>query len=203
MDASDYRTFASCFNEGCSRCTLSDHNVKPILYRGNPDSSIILIGEAPGAKEDELGSPFTGPAGKLLDKIMSAIGLSTDRDMLLTNVVYCRPVAPNYSDKQNYTPKTEQIARCWPFTKRALEILGPKIKILCGRVALCAYKEDNNLRMWNNEGKWIEPDVFVMTHPAAILHKTNWPEEQMKMKTKVWEYMQHFRDTYKEKLCLF
>lgn len=202
MEASDYRTFANCFNDGCSRCTLSDHDVRPILYRGNPDSSIVLIGEAPGAKEDEIGIPFTGPAGQLLDKIMNAIGLSTDRDMLLTNVVYCRPVASQFSGKQNYTPKAEQIARCWPFTQRALELLKPKVTILCGRVALCAYKGDSTLRMWQHEGRWVEPRTFVMMHPAAILHKTNWPQEQMEMKSKVWEYMKYFRDTYREKLCM-
>jgi len=203
MEAKKYEDFVRCFEQGCTRCTLSAHNNHPVLYRGNPKAPIVLIGEAPGAKEDENGRPFSGPAGQLLDKIFNAVGLNTNQDMLLTNVVYCRPVASKFSGRQNYTPKKDQIAHCWPFAKKAIELLEPKIVILCGRVALCSFLEKDDLKMGHWEGRWTSKDninVFSMLHPAAILHQSNEPTKQLKTKQKVWEYMQYFRDTYREKL---
>ena len=199
MEATKYEVFASCFEQGCSRCTLSAHDNRPVLYRGNPKAPIVLIGEAPGAKEDKNGRPFSGPAGQLLDKIFHAIGMDTNEDMLLTNVVYCRPVAPKFSGRQNYTPKTEQTTCCFPFTRKALQLLQPKVIIACGRTALCALMNDDSCGIGQYEGKW-EGNVFVMTHPAAILHQSNDPNRQRETKLKVWKYMQYFRDTYKERL---
>jgi len=199
MEATKYEDFTGCFEQGCTKCTLSAHDNHPVLYRGNPEAPIVLVGEAPGAKEDENGRPFSGPAGQLLDKIFNSIGLNTDQDMLLTNVVYCRPVAPKFSGRQNYTPKKEQTAHCWPFTRKAIEILEPKIIIACGRTALCALLNNDSCRIGQWEGRW-HNNIFVMTHPAAILHQSNDPERQRQTKLKVWKYMQYFRDTYKEKL---
>lgn len=90
MEASVYADFTKCFNNGCNRCTLSYHRSNyPILYRGNPDSKIMLFGEAPGLQETRQGKPFVGPAGELLDKIFSLINIDTNKDMLLTNICYC------------------------------------------------------------------------------------------------------------------
>lgn len=199
MEATKYEDFASCFDSGCTRCSLSKHDNRPVIYRGNTKSKILLLAEAPGAKEDQLGKPFTGPAGQLLDRIFYAIGLDTNEDMLLTNVVYCRPVASQYSGKQNYTPKKEQTVRCWPFTLHAIKILEPKIIIACGRTALCALFDDNSLRMSDWEGRW-NKNIFCILHPAAILHQSFDEELQQQTKARVWRYMQLFRDTYKDKL---
>jgi DNA polymerase len=204
MKAKTYEQFEEPFWKGCSKCSLSDHKIPPILWRGNPEAKMMLIGEAPGKVEQEEHMPFVGPAGLLLDKIMSAIGLDTEQDMLITNVVYCRPTAPANSGKQNYTPKAEQITRCWPFTEKAIEALDPSVIIACGRTALCALMEDNTMKIGQWEGKWLTHKtgrkVFAITHPAAVLHKAPWPQEQRKMKEKIWGYMQHFRDTWKSKL---
>lgn len=206
-ESTSYKNFAACFSDGCTRCSLSVHQEghPPVLYRGNPESKIMLIGEAPGKYEQRDGSPFVGPAGILLDKIFSAIGMDTNRDMLITNIVYCRPTAPDGSGKQNYTPKTDQVARCWPFGEKAISLLDPRIIIACGRPALQTLMGDNKMSMGAYEGRWLDRHgrkVFVMMHPAALLHKESKVprEEFLASKKKVWEYMQYFRDTYKEKL---
>jgi len=195
--------FLSCFDSGCSRCSLSDHDNQVVIARGDPKAKIMLIGEAPGAKEDQCGKPFTGPAGQLLDRIFDAIGMKTERDLFITNIVFCRPVAPWNSKKQNYTPKQEQIVRCMPFTDRLIELVDPDILIACGGPAMKNLMDDQSMRVTQWEGKWLthrtDRKLFCMLHPAAILHKAAWPDEQRQMKTKVWNYMQEFRDEWKRK----
>ena len=203
MAAGSVREFTRCFDRGCSRCSLCVHDNKPVLYRGSKHARIMLVGEAPGAKEDECGRPFSGPAGQLLDRIFHAIDFDTDRDLFITNVVFCRPVAQRYTGKQNYTPKQDQISRCMPFTDKLIELVDPDIIIACGGPAMKNLMDDYNMRVTQWEGKWLKHktgrDVFCMMHPAAILHKTNWPEEQRAMKLRVWEYMQRFRDEWLSK----
>jgi DNA polymerase len=212
MDTMVWPHFYNAFQEGCSRCSLSEHGCRPIVHRGNPKSDILLIGEAPGKVEQEQTKPFVGPAGELLDKIMGSIGLDTEHNMIIMNTVFCRPTATQHESKQNYTPKQTQIVRCWPFVEKAINILEPKIIVACGRTALAQLLDDATVRIGKHEGQWLEYTrfsrgndnrnipVFVMTHPAAILHTAKWPKEQAQMKRKVWEYMQYFRDTYKDKI---
>jgi uracil-DNA glycosylase len=203
MNSSDYKEFSSCFESGCTRCSLCEHDNRPVLWRGNPNSNIVLIGESPGAKEDQKGIPFSGPAGQLLDKIMfSCCGLET-QDIFLTNSTFCRPVAPEGSGKQNYTPKKDQIVRCWPFVEKLISIINPSIIIACGRTALCSLMGEDSMRIGDWEGKWLtrgQKNIFVMAHPAQILHLSNWPEKQREVKYKVQHYMTYFRGTYQGKL---
>ena len=213
MEAKTHAEFIKYFEEGCSLCSLSEHNNRPVLCRGNHNAPILLIGEAPGANEDKLRKPFVGEAGKLLDRIMSAIGLDTNRDILLTNIAYCRPIAGENSYKQNYTPKREQTSICTKFTEKHIQILKPKIIIACGRTALCNLGRDQGMKIKDWEGKWTwyysrrDTDrslipMFVMTHPAALIHlEAKAPKEDyLKTKLRVWEYIKYFRDTYKERL---
>ena len=74
--------FRYIVENGCSRCSLSQHRCGPIVYRGNPNSDILLLGEAPGKVEIEQRKPFCGPAGQLLDRLMNVVvGLDTNKDM--------------------------------------------------------------------------------------------------------------------------
>ena len=204
--------FMSAMGSGCTRCTLSDGKCDPIVYRGNPEADILLVGEAPGKVEQEKGKPFVGPAGKLLDNIMLSIGLDTNKDMCITNSVYCRPTAPYLSGKQNYTPKQEQLEKCQPFVKSFAYIVRPKVIIACGRTALSQISGDPDIRLGEHEGLWRyarwlpvkhnppgATPMFVMTHPAAILHMGKDPEAQTEKKKQVWKYMQEFRDSWKER----
>lgn len=186
----------------CSGCSLCGEWFNPVIYRGSRASDIMLIGEAPGQEEEKKGLPFVGPAGQLLDKIFDSIGICTE-DMFITNVLWCRPKAPSDSGRQNLSPKREQVKKCWPFTNDLINIMKPKIIIACGLPALKAITGIESPRMKDYEGTWIEKDeskVFVMRHPASILHLSRDPKEQVKVKKQVWQYMQHFRDTYKQYL---
>jgi len=204
LKSTTVQEFASIVKKGCTRCSLSKHQCGPIVYRGNPKSNILLLGESPGKAEAELGEPFRGPAGQLLDKIIEVCcNLNTERDMCLSNVSYCRPVAPTNSGKQNYTPKQDQLNRCWPFIEKFIEIINPKIIIACGRTALIQLTGDYNIRIGQWEGRWLkyrdEIPMFVMTHPASILHMTNYPDKQYEKKLQVKQYMEYFRDIWRDK----
>ena len=78
----------------CTRCKLHEHRTKIVFGEGNPSARLVFVGEGPGADEDATGRPFVGRAGQLLDKIMGSIGLDTNRDMLILNVVKCRNRPP-------------------------------------------------------------------------------------------------------------
>jgi len=195
-----YRDFVACFEGGCTRCSLSEHEGNyPVLYRGNPDADIMLVGEGPGLREREQNSCFVGPAGQLLDRIFASKGVEmvTNSHLLITNIVYCRPVAPANSGKQNYAPKTEQIARCWPFGRRAIELVDPAIIICCGLPAAeTVLGLTKKIPMKDLEGQWLRQSngrwIFIMMHPAAVLHQSSDPERQLQTKLKIWGYMQLF-----------
>lgn len=92
---------------------------------GNPDTEILFVGEAPGKKEDELGIPFVGAAGKFLNEMLSSIGLSRD-DIFITNIVKQRP-------PENRDPTPEEIETHWPLLMKQIEIINPKIIVMLGR----------------------------------------------------------------------
>jgi len=202
METVVFNQFRIAFKAGCNRCVLSSDKCNPIVYRGSPESDILLVGEAPGKEEEEQKLPLVGPAGKMLDSIMKALEISTEKDMVIMNSVFCSPLGD--------TPTEFQIGQCWPFVERAIRLLKPKVIIACGDIALSQLTQDTTVRMGSYEGKWkdfirsgdnpLKIPMFTMTHPEEILRKAEWPDEQRAIKTRVWKYMQYFRDTYKDKI---
>jgi DNA polymerase len=194
--------FCMAFEEGCTRCSLSEHGCKPIHYRGNPKAPILLIGEAPGKVEQEENRPFAGPAGKLLDKILESIELGAE-NVFITNSVFCRPIAEDNSSKQNYTPKEEQLEKCWPLVQNLIKIIKPKVIIACGRVSLSRLTNNKDVKLSEYEGKWSEykgVPMFTMIHPAALLHKSSCKDEYDIVKLKVKTYMEEFKNTWQNKM---
>ena len=105
-------------------CTLRTSATRTVFAEGNPESGLMLIGEAPGREEDRLGLPFVGAAGKLLDQMLGAIG--RDRtSAYITNVVFWRP--PN-----NRTPTDEEMAACLPFVRQHVQVVRPRAIMLLG-----------------------------------------------------------------------
>ena len=98
-----------------------------VIYRGNPEARLMIIGEAPGAEEDRRGEPFVGRAGKLLDEMLLAIGEKRD-SVFIANILKCRP--PNNRD-----PSPDEAASCRPYLERQIELVQPKIILAVGRVA--------------------------------------------------------------------
>jgi len=150
-------------------CELKTTSKNLVFGDGNPDSKIMLIGEGPGAQEDIKGIPFVGPAGHLLDKMLKAINL--DRSIVyISNVVNFRP--PN-----NRKPTDEEIKKYYPFLKKHIEIINPKILVLLGATALNAIigKENSISKI---RGSWINKnigscnlDIITTFHPAFLIRK--------------------------------
>ena len=103
-----YSEFASALRRsGCAKCALSGSRTQIVVDRGNPRAKIMVIGEAPGEKEDLSGRAFVGRAGKTFDAVMRGIGLEPDQDMLIANVAKCRP-------PENRAPTREEAELCMP-----------------------------------------------------------------------------------------
>lgn len=167
----------------CQKCSLGATRKKFVFGVGNPNADIVLIGEAPGADEDEQGEPFVGRAGQLLNKILEAIQLRRD-EVFICNILKCRP-------PDNREPQPEEIERCEPYLWRQLELIQPK-QILClGRVAGQAILKTKDT-LTNLRGKWHSYrgiPTMVTFHPAALLRNPNW-------KRPTWEDVQAFKKRY-------
>jgi len=147
----------------CGRCPLSANRKMIVFGMGNPASSLLFVGEAPGRAEDEQGLPFVGPAGKLLDELLSNIGLRRS-DVYITNVVKCRPPG-------NRDPLPQEIETCNPFLKEQIRLIAPKIVCSLGRIAAGVMLE-RNIQISKVHGmRFPGPGYFnvVAFHPAAAL----------------------------------
>lgn len=170
-------------SKNCTKCRLAENRNNFVFGEGNPEAQIVVIGEAPGAEEDAQGRPFVGRSGKLLDKILEAIGFSRD-DVFICNIIKCRP-------PENRNPNTDEIESCMPWLKTQLQLINPKILLLLGRVAANTIL-DNKQSMGSLRGRiirWNGYDVIVTYHPAALLRNPNW-------KRHCWEDVKMLRSHY-------
>jgi uracil-DNA glycosylase family 4 len=160
--------------EGCKRCRLSEGRTHIVFGDGNPYAQLVFVGEGPGYEEDVQGLPFVGQAGRLLTKMIHAIGL-TRKDVYICNVVKCRP-------PQNRTPLADEVAACSPFLFKQLEIIHPKVICTLGACAvetLLKTKQPMN-RLRGKIFNWQGIPVIPTFHPAYLLRN---PIE----KRKAWE----------------
>ena len=150
-------------------CNLKKNASKIVFSDGSIQSPIMIVGEGPGQKEDELGKPFVGDAGNLLNKMLKAINIKRDK-IYITNVVNYRP--PN-----NRKPEPSEINRYSEFLKEHISIIDPKILILMGSTAMEAILGSNK-RISKERGQWKEVIIkqknfktIVTFHPAYLLRK--------------------------------
>jgi DNA polymerase len=129
------------------------------MGEGNPDAEVVFIGEAPGAKEDELGRPFVGAAGKFLDEMLQSIDLDRN-DVYITNIVKYRPPG-------NRDPLPEEIAAFKPFLLEQLAVIQPQLTVFLGRHAMSQLKiSQAHGRAFRKDGRVYMP----LYHPAAALY---------------------------------
>ena len=156
---------------------LKNKAKKLVLYNGNVNSNLMIIGEAPGQEEDEQGIPFVGRAGQLLNKMLLAINVDR-KDVYVTNVVPWRP-------PQNRTPTDQEILEFLPFLQKQIEIIKPKFLYLLGATAAKAILS-TPLSLGKLRGKWHEYNtpnlgspinVLVSYHPAFLLRSPNYKKE--------------------------
>ncbi len=150
-------------------CDLKNNANNMVFSDGNPNSSIMIIGEGPGANEDKEGKPFVGRAGKLLDKMLEAIKLNR-KNVYISNVVNFRP-------PMNRRPTDDEIKKYLPYLIKHIELINPKILLLLGSTALNALV-GNEVVISKARGKWIKkeignsnPEVIASFHPAFLMRQ--------------------------------
>lgn len=138
-------------------------NTQLVPGEGPADAAIVIVGEAPGAREDAAGRPFVGPAGKLLDTLLVQAGLARD-EVFITNVVKGRP-------PDNRDPKAGEVAHHWPWLEAQLALIEPQLLVPLGRHALKRLAPD--AKIGEAHGTVLKADgrrLFPLYHPAAALH---------------------------------
>ena len=171
----------------CQKCPRGKARNHIVLDRGNPDAKILIVSERPGDNEDVMGQAFVGRSGELLDKIMASIGLDTNRDLLIVNVVKCKA-------EIDRAPTAQEVEACFPYLRRQIELMRPKIIVLLGAVALKYLVKDrgDEFSMEKEAGKFFTageyPDVrfMVLYHPAFLLRDP-------RKKTVMWEHVKKLR----------
>lgn len=151
--------------EAFEHCELRRGARNLVFADGTPGSRVMIIGEAPGRDEDREGLPFVGRAGKLLDRMLAAIGLSRAESVYITNVLPWRP-------PQNRDPRPEEIAMMRPFVQRHVQLAEPEILILMGNISCDAGLQKRGITRLR--GKWAEGyglPAMPMFHPAYLLRQ--------------------------------
>ena len=155
--------------ENIQDCDLKNNASKIVFADGNINSAIMIVGEGPGQKEDELGKPFVGDAGNLLNKMLEAIKIEREK-IYITNVVNYRP--PN-----NRKPEKAEINRYSDFLKEHISIINPRILILMGSTAMEALFGSNS-KISKERGQWKEIIIkqksyktIITFHPAYLLRQ--------------------------------
>ena len=155
--------------KNCLKCDLGKTRKKFVFGVGDFNASLLLVGEAPGEQEDLSGKPFVGKAGKLLDKMLSAINRSRENDVFICNVLKCRP-------PDNRDPSKEEISKCEPYLVNQIDLIQPKLIVALGRVAgKTLLGVDKSLKdMRNTIHSYHGTNLIVTYHPAALLRNSNW-----------------------------
>ena len=151
----------SCHN--CTKCSLCQGRNNVVFGVGNRNADVMFVGEGPGEQEDLQGEPFVGPAGKLLDDMLSIIDL--DRTVCyIGNIVKCRP-------PRNRDPQDVEQEACIGFLRKQIELIQPKVIVCLGRIAATKLIRPD-YRITREPGQWVEKDGVWMTatyHPSALL----------------------------------
>ncbi len=147
----------------CTRCPLHQGRNQIVFGAGPEDARIMFIGEGPGEQEDRQGLPFVGPAGKLLEAMLAAVGLKREQ-VYITNIVKCRP-------PRNRDPQAEEVAACRPFLEAQVRLIAPRAICTLGRPAAHALLA-SDAPMGRLRGRWSQAlgtPVLPTYHPAYLL----------------------------------
>lgn len=152
-----------CTCHNCTKCSLSEGRQNVVFGVGKKDARIMFIGEGPGEQEDLQGEPFVGPAGKLLDDMLSIIDINRE-NCYIANIVKCRPPG-------NRDPLDEEQDACIAYLRNQVALVKPQIIVCLGRIAAKRII-DPDYRITKSHGQWIERnDVWITAiyHPSALL----------------------------------
>lgn len=176
----------------CRRCGLCETRKNIVFGVGDPNSPLMFVGEGPGADEDAQGEPFVGRAGKMLDKMIAAMGFARS-DVYIANVVKCRPAKPGQSDR---APDQVEAGTCGPFLEAQIRAIEPALVVTLGRVAshYLLKIDDSMTRMHgriyqhtSSEGD--HTPVIPTYHPSFLLRQPSGKEYAMRDLKKVLEFL--------------
>ncbi len=148
-------------------CGLAETRNCAVFGEGDPASGLVLIGEAPGAREDACGRPFVGQAGQILSSALESAGIPR-KSAFITSVVKCRP-------PKNRMPSRPEVEICLPYLKQQLKIMKPGIIVCLGSLAARVLISPG-LKITEARGRWYEQDgikKMPVLHPAAVLRNRN------------------------------
>lgn len=176
--------------KNCQKCPLSKSRTNTVFSDGVLNSNLVLIGEAPGYWEDQKGLPFVGKAGQLLDKIFASVGLSRQNDVYICNTIKCRP-------PENRNPLPEEKEACKEYLQAQLDILKPKIILVCGNIALNTMLP-NERGITRARGKWFDgpygSKMMPIFHPSYLLRNDS--REKGSPKWLMWQDIQEIKREY-------
>jgi uracil-DNA glycosylase family 4 len=162
---------------GCTSCSLYSGAKNPVPGEGNPNAGFVIVGEAPGATEDETGRPFVGASGELLTKILAAVNFKRE-DVFICNVLKHRPPG-------NRNPAPDEIKACSPYLLRQLELLKPRVILALGTFAAQTLLQTTTPigKLRGQVHRYYGVPLIVTYHPAALLRNPTW-------KRPTWEDVQ-------------
>lgn len=152
----------------CQNCQLSERRTNVVFGCGDPSADVMFVGEGPGREEDEQGIPFVGAAGRLLDDMLLAVGISREK-VYIANIVKCRP-------PQNRDPLPEERQACIGWLRAQTKLIRPRIIVCLGRIAAGVIIHDD-YHISREHGTWTERAGVRMTatfHPAALLRNAEY-----------------------------
>lgn len=167
----------------CQACELYKTRKNIVFAKGNPDASLMIVGEAPGESEDNQGQPFVGRSGELLTQMLASIGLTLD-DVYIVNVLKCHPI-------DNSKPTSEQIHSCTHFLSRQIELVQPKWILSLGATAAFALlnSKESVHELRTGEYFYKTIPVLISYHPAYLLRNSC-------EKKKVYQDLLRLRELY-------
>jgi uracil-DNA glycosylase len=175
---------------------LAAEGTNMVIYRGNPEAKLMVIGEAPGPEEDKQGKPFVGRSGQLLDQILQAAGFDSQKDVFITNAVFRLP--PGQDGKAVRKPTPEEIEYYRPYILEIVRLIDPKVIVLSGAVAAQSIL-DEKLGITKIRGKWYEWNgkwVMPIFHPAYLLRNPS--RDPGSPKALTWADIKEVRRKYDE-----
>lgn len=171
----------------CQACRLCETRQNVVFADGNPDAKLMIIGEGPGQREDELGLPFVGRAGQLLDKILASVNIDRKKDTYICNMVKCRPPG-------NRVPGKDEMQACRSFLEAQIEFVKPKLIVLAGSTAVQGVLQVKD-PISRIRGKWFDfkngAKVMPVFHPSFLLR--NESREVGSPKWLMWQDIKEIR----------
>jgi DNA polymerase len=158
----------------CRRCPIGYERRHNVYGEGDACARLMVVGEGPGETEDELGRPFVGRAGQLLDRMLGAIGLLR-QEVYICNTVKCRPTLSGPNGLRNRAPEPQEMENCRPFLDEQISIIAPSVILALGAPAAKSFL-GRDFQITRMRGRWyvgpLDIPLMVSFHPAYVLRQT-------------------------------